>query len=116
MALLVIPGRGRKPASPESIRRSAAEYGFRARRFAPSRNDGELETGLRKAKRTRPTLKDIAREVGVHVSTISRALNPQSTHAVSPDLMCIGKAFASLFPYEVRVLNRGMTLIAVGPA
>jgi hypothetical protein len=26
------------------------------------------------------------------------------------------KAFASLFPYEVRVLNRGMTLIAIGPA
>ena len=26
------------------------------------------------------------------------------------------KALASLFPYEVRVLNRGMTLIAVGPA
>ncbi len=25
------------------------------------------------------------------------------------------KDFASLFPYEVRVLNRGMTLIAVGP-
>ena len=25
-------------------------------------------------------------------------------------------AFASLFPYEVRVLNRGMTLIAIGPA
>ena len=25
------------------------------------------------------------------------------------------KAFASLFPYEVRVLNRGMTLIAIGP-
>jgi hypothetical protein len=25
------------------------------------------------------------------------------------------KALASLFPYEVRVLNRGMTLIAVGP-
>jgi hypothetical protein len=25
------------------------------------------------------------------------------------------KAFASLFPYSVRVLNRGMTLIAVGP-
>ena len=41
----------------------------------------------RKTKRARPTLKDIAREVGVHVSTISRALNPNSTHAVSPDLM-----------------------------
>jgi SAM-dependent methyltransferase len=26
------------------------------------------------------------------------------------------RAFASLFPYRVRVLNRGMTLIAVGPA
>jgi hypothetical protein len=25
------------------------------------------------------------------------------------------KAFASLFPYDVRVLNRGMTLIAIGP-
>jgi Methyltransferase domain len=25
------------------------------------------------------------------------------------------RAFASLFPYEVRVLNRGMTLVAVGP-
>jgi LacI family transcriptional regulator len=34
----------------------------------------------------RPTLKDIARDVGVHVSTISRALNEASTHAVSPDL------------------------------
>jgi LacI family transcriptional regulator len=34
----------------------------------------------------RPTLKDIARDVGVHVSTISRALNAASTHAVSPDL------------------------------
>jgi LacI family transcriptional regulator len=34
----------------------------------------------------RPTLKDIAREVGVHVSTISRALNCASDHAVSPDL------------------------------
>jgi SAM-dependent methyltransferase len=26
------------------------------------------------------------------------------------------RAFASLFPYRVRVLNRGMTLVAVGPA
>lgn len=34
----------------------------------------------------RPTLKDIAREVGVHVSTISRALNGVSSHAVSPEL------------------------------
>ncbi|HWM47816.1 MAG TPA: LacI family DNA-binding transcriptional regulator [Xanthobacteraceae bacterium] len=37
-------------------------------------------------KRPRPTLRDIAREVGVHVSTISRALDPRSPHAVSPAL------------------------------
>ena len=41
---------------------------------------------MKGAKRQRPTLKDIAREVGVHVSTISRALNEASAHAVSPDL------------------------------
>jgi len=40
----------------------------------------------RKNIRSAPTLRDIAREVGVHVSTISRALNPGSPHAVSPDL------------------------------
>src|SRR5262245_52147211 len=42
------------------------------------------ETGVRGGKR--PTLKDIAHEVGVHVSTISRALNGASAHAVSPAL------------------------------
>jgi LacI family transcriptional regulator len=40
----------------------------------------------RDSKNTRPTLKDIAREIGVHASTISRALNPNSGHAVSSDL------------------------------
>ncbi|HEX6000031.1 MAG TPA: LacI family DNA-binding transcriptional regulator [Hyphomicrobiaceae bacterium] len=38
------------------------------------------------AKDRRPTLKDIARDVGVHVSTISRALSDTSNHAVSPGL------------------------------
>ncbi|MEI8275300.1 MAG: LacI family DNA-binding transcriptional regulator, partial [Hyphomicrobiales bacterium] len=42
---------------------------------------------MTKSKHARPTLKDIAREVGVHVSTISRALNPNTTHAVSIGLM-----------------------------
>ncbi|MFN3655723.1 MAG: LacI family DNA-binding transcriptional regulator [Pseudolabrys sp.] len=42
---------------------------------------------MRKTKPARPTLKDIARDVGVHVSTISRALNPHNTHAVSPELI-----------------------------
>ena len=41
---------------------------------------------LKRSKRPRPTLRDIARDVGVHVSTISRALDPGSPHAVSPAL------------------------------
>jgi LacI family transcriptional regulator len=32
-------------------------------------------------------LKDLAREVGVHVSTVSRALNPDSGHPVAPELI-----------------------------
>ncbi len=36
--------------------------------------------------KNRINLKDIAREVGVHVSTASRALNPDSRHPVAPDL------------------------------
>jgi LacI family transcriptional regulator len=41
---------------------------------------------LKKSKRSRPTLKDVARDVGVHVSTISRALNPKSSHPISREL------------------------------
>ena len=43
-------------------------------------------TTVKNKKRSQPTLRDIAREVGVHVSTISRALDPGSPHAVSPAL------------------------------
>ena len=40
---MVIPGRGPKAASPESITRSAAEYGFRVRSLSlASRNDEVL--------------------------------------------------------------------------
>src|ERR1700754_1642933 len=41
---------------------------------------------LKRSKRSQPTLSDIARDLGVHVSTISRALDPRSPHAVSPAL------------------------------
>jgi LacI family transcriptional regulator len=44
-----------------------------------------MERPVTRARRPRPTLKDIARDVGVHVSTISRALN--GTHPVAPDLV-----------------------------
>ena len=39
LILFVIPGRERERANPESIYRSAAEYGFWVRSFGPSRND-----------------------------------------------------------------------------
>lgn len=37
-------------------------------------------------QKNRIGLKDLAREVGVHVSTVSRALNPESDHPVAPEL------------------------------
>jgi LacI family transcriptional regulator len=37
-------------------------------------------------RQARVGLKDLAREVGVHVSTVSRALNPDSGHPVAPEL------------------------------
>jgi LacI family transcriptional regulator len=45
-----------------------------------------MTASRKKSKRVRLTLEDIARDVGVHVSTISRALNPKSKHTVSPKL------------------------------
>jgi LacI family transcriptional regulator len=39
-----------------------------------------------KSTASAPTLKDLARACGVHVSTVSRALNPNSTHPVAPGL------------------------------
>ena len=37
-------------------------------------------------RKARVSLKDLAREVGVHVSTVSRALDPHSRHPVAADL------------------------------
>jgi len=38
------------------------------------------------ALRRRTTLKDVADEVGVHVSTVSRALNPSTRHFIRPEV------------------------------
>lgn len=37
-------------------------------------------------RKSRATLKDLAREVGVHVSTVSRALNPRRAQVIAPEL------------------------------
>jgi LacI family transcriptional regulator len=42
---------------------------------------------VKSRRHARVGLKDLAREVGVHVSTVSRALNPDSGHPVAPDLI-----------------------------
>ncbi len=42
---------------------------------------------MKSRKQVRVGLKDLAREVGVHVSTVSRALNPESGHPVAPELI-----------------------------
>ena len=36
--------------------------------------------------RKRPTLRDVANAVGVHVSTVSRVLNPQTRHHITPEI------------------------------
>ena len=41
---------------------------------------------LVKHKRKRATLKDVAERVGVHVSTVSRALNPASRDLITEDV------------------------------
>jgi LacI family transcriptional regulator, galactose operon repressor len=41
---------------------------------------------VKKKPRARATLKDLAREVGVHVSTVSRALDPRTVHPITPEL------------------------------
>ncbi len=40
-------------------------------------------TGERRIERKRATLKDVAKAVGVHVSTVSRALNPATRHLIT---------------------------------
>lgn len=48
------------------------------------RGSGLVQGGQRGVKRA--TLKDVARDVGVHVSTVSRALNPQTRHLITEEI------------------------------
>ena len=56
----------------------------------------------------RTTLKDVAREAGVHVSTASRALNPLTRSVVNPDTVERVVAVARRLGYRPHPLARGL--------
>ncbi|HEX2153639.1 MAG TPA: LacI family DNA-binding transcriptional regulator [Acidimicrobiia bacterium] len=56
----------------------------------------------------RTTLKDVAREAGVHVSTASRALNPSTSSVVNPDTVERVLGAARRLGYRPHPLARGL--------
>ena len=56
----------------------------------------------------RTTLKDVAREAGVHVSTASRALNPLTSSVVNPETVERVTAVARRLGYRPHPLARGL--------
>nr|MBO2499806.1 LacI family transcriptional regulator [Acidimicrobiia bacterium] len=56
----------------------------------------------------RPTLKDVAREAGVHVSTASRALNPATQSVVNPETLKRVVEAAERLGYRPHPLARGL--------
>lgn len=55
-----------------------------------------------------PTLDDVAREVGVHPSTVSRALNPQKAVMVNPDTRRAVEEAARRLGYRPHMVARGL--------
>lgn len=56
----------------------------------------------------RITLKDVAREAGVHVSTASRALNPTTSAVVNLDTLSRVRDAARRLDYRPHPLARGL--------
>src|SRR5690606_9361879 len=56
----------------------------------------------------RPTLKDVARRAGVHVSTASRALNPATASVVNAETLARVVAAAEALGYRPHPLARGL--------
>lgn len=57
---------------------------------------------------TMPTLDDVAREVGVHPSTVSRALNPRKALLVNPDTRRAVEEAARRLGYRPHMVARGL--------
>ena len=56
----------------------------------------------------RSTLKDVAREAGVHISTASRALNPSTASIVNPETVERVAEAARKLGYRPHPLARGL--------
>jgi 4-hydroxybenzoate-CoA ligase len=83
-------------ANPESITRSAAEYGFRARPFGPSRNDEEkydFETLIATADTTPITADTLSDEVAFWFYTSGSTGDPKGVKHVHSNLMATAKLF-----------------------
>ena len=59
-------------------------------------------------KKSAPTLKDIARETGVHVSTVSRALNPSTRTSITDDVVKKIKDAAEQLGYRPNRVAAGL--------
>jgi len=54
--------------------------------------------------RSRSTLKDVANAANVHISTASRALNPETRHLIGPDVVARVREVARKLDYRVNVV------------
>lgn len=63
-------------------------------------NDRQGHAALRRP----PRLKEVAQAAGVHASTASRALNPETAHLVTPEVVALVKKTASAMGYRVNPL------------
>ena len=57
---------------------------------------------------SRPTIKDVAARCGVHPATVSRALSPQMSHLVAPDVAKRIRVAAAALGYRVNVTAAGL--------
>ncbi len=55
---------------------------------------------MKPVRKKRATLKDVAMEVGVHVSTVSRALDERTRHMITPDIVEQVKAASRRLDYQ----------------
>lgn len=72
----------------------------RAGAVASSRGKRRSSTRTQRPMKKRVTLKDVAESVGVHVSTVSRALNPQTRHLIRPEVAAEVQAASARLGYH----------------